>query len=108
MKQYALCDISTTEIFDTEIEARERCAEWIDDARKTMKEAISCAEEDRLEQWRNDEEYWKSNDSIDVEIRLYSIDMEEYWDDPKRVCTSSCTDGVERLDTWYLTMEDLL
>lgn len=89
MKKYALCDISTTEIFDTESEARERCAEWIDDARDAMREAISCADEDRVERWRNNEEYWKSNDCIDIEIRLYSID-------------------VERLDTWYLTMEDLL
>ena len=98
MKKFVLVDLTDSETFDTETEARQRLAEWADYARKTRADARADADADEIARWDAEDRYYAENDDIAGQIRLYAVDLDVYDGDPCAM-PDDTLDGCERLDT---------
>lgn len=99
MKKFVLVDMSDTERFDTELEARARMAEWIDYARKLYMDSRAAADAETIARWDAEENFYSQNDDIAAQIRLYAIDLDLYEGDPEAFPDEALC-GCERLATF--------
>lgn len=102
--RYVVCDLQASETYETETEARDRAAEWLEYAKDL---ALACVTEDRetLERW----DYYEMCtplDAIECQIRIYRVDTDVYEGDPE--WPDDGDDGVERIEAISTRSEDLL
>ena len=105
MMKYLVMDMTDTQIFDTEKEARKCLADWLEDTRESTKETLALGYPREIEHWKREEDFYAGKDNIDYEIRLYAIDTDVY-DGELTKAWDGC-EGVERIETVSTTVEAL-
>lgn len=109
MIKYVIYDMTTTEVFDTEEEARQRIDEWIEGYKDCALDALKSADPGQVLRWDMEADFYRSNQSIDVQCRLLKVDTDVYDEDIKKApFYEGMEDGIERLDYWWTDNRTLL
>lgn len=109
MIKYVIYDMTTTEVFDTEEEARQRIDEWIEEYKDCALDALKNAAPEQVLKWDMEADFYISNQSIDVQCRLLEVDTDVYEEDIKKApFYEGIADGIERLDDWWIDNRTLL
>lgn len=109
MIKYVIYDLTTTEVFDTEEEARKRIDEWLEEYKDNELDALKNADPEQVSKWDREEDFYRSNQSIYVQCRLLKVDTDVYEEDIKKApYCDGIEDGIERLDYWWTDSRTLL
>lgn len=109
MIKYVLYDMTATEVFDTEEEARDRVNDWMEDYKANARDAITYASPEQVLKWDMESNFYISNQDISVQCRLLKVDTDVYRENIRFAPHyEGLEDGIERIDYWWTDNRTLL